>query len=77
MMNHHTTQQHSTNQSQRHLVNSASYPFDSSAQAALLAHYWSCTGCGTAHVRVLPEECINCGATALEFKYMVPGEMGS
>ena len=30
---------------------------------------WVCMGCGTTHTVILPEECKNCGTTALEFEY--------
>lgn len=38
------------------------------------AQHWICSGCGTAHGRILPEECKNCGATALEFQYSSPAD---
>lgn len=77
MMNHNLPQQSSVNANQRHAPDSAAYAPDYATQAALLAHHWSCTNCGMAHTHVLPETCTNCGATALEFKYMAPGEMAS
>jgi len=62
------TSSYTTNQNQ--------YPFahlpEPSAPPTQLSHYWICAGCGTKHARILPEECKNCGATALEFEYSAP-----
>jgi rubrerythrin len=77
MMNHNLPQQSSVNANQHHALDSAAYTFDRATQVALLAHHWSCTNCGTAHTHILPETCTNCGATALEFKYVASGEMAS
>lgn len=34
--------------------------------------HWICSGCGTTHAVVLPEECQGCGASGLEFAYTSP-----
>jgi rubrerythrin len=77
MRDYYTTQQHLTNQQERHLARSATSLYNRSSRHALPTRHWSCTGCGTAHVGTLPEECVNCGGTALEFEYVTPYEVDS
>lgn len=77
MRNYYTTQQHPTSKQERRLANSATSLYGRSHQNALSVRHWSCAGCGTAHVGMLPEECMNCGGTALEFEYVTPAEVDS
>lgn len=61
-----------TDQNKYPLAHAATRFSGQPTQEALPSHHWICAGCGMAHVRILPEECENCGATALEFEYSAP-----
>lgn len=68
----HSTPQQQGSQPNMPLLSDETRRFFEQTHTALLPHYWICTGCGTAHTRMLPEECRSCGATALEFEYALP-----
>ena len=74
MISSHTTQQHIPMQNKHSLANTAIHL---PARVALRVRRWICAGCGMAHAGSFPEECESCGATALEFQYAPPAEMGS
>lgn len=62
-------QQYTSAQNRYHPVHPSIHRSAQQRQPAHLDRHWVCTGCGTAHASMLPEECVNCGATALEFEY--------
>jgi rubrerythrin len=66
MLNSHSPQQHTTSEPAYPLTKAALRRFE---QQELRGHHWVCGGCGMTHAVILPEECENCGATALEFQY--------
>lgn len=63
---HNTTPQYAADQNKYPLAKAARRLLE---QETSSTRRWICSGCGTAHGSILPEECKNCGATALEFRY--------
>lgn len=69
MIPHNIPQQRATVQNKHSLADATLRLAEQQMKAAPLTQHWVCTGCGTVHTRMLPEECAGCGATALEFDY--------
>ncbi len=70
MLNSRSPQQQATSQQPYPLIDAAVRRFEQQAKGSLRGHEWICGGCGMTHSVILPEECENCGATALEFQYV-------
>jgi len=84
---HNTPQPHTTDQNRPFLADATMRLLEQQAKAAmrlleqrakvaLPVYRWICGGCGMTHAGMLPEECESCGATALEFHYSSPIEIG-
>lgn len=69
MISRSTTQQHLTHQSGHFLEDATAYLVALRSKEELSIRHWVCVGCETVHTGIFPEECENCGATALEFAY--------
>lgn len=75
MFTQNTSQQYPAEQSAYPLSDATMRLLERRAEETRLMHRWICGNCGTAHGRILPEECKSCGATALEFQYtLLAGE---
>ncbi len=74
MLSHNTPQEYPTAQNRHRLAEASMRRFIQHSAASRHARHWVCTGCGTAHASMFPEECLSCGATALEFAYASPAE---
>jgi len=68
---------YSTDQNKYPIAHAAARLSEQSTPQTPLSHHWICAGCGAAHAKILPEECQNCGATALEFEYSAPAAKAS
>jgi rubrerythrin len=83
MISHNTPQEYPVAQNRYHLADASMRRFAQPASSARQSRqprqtrqprHWVCSGCGTAHAGMFPEECLNCGATALEFEYTSPAD---
>jgi hypothetical protein len=72
MIPHTTPSSYATKQNSYALKGAGAPFFAQRTQEERLARHWICSGCETAYAGTLPEECENCGATALEFEYCAP-----